>query len=71
MGSGLMEIKYFSTKNKDNIKLVIDIIQEVKDTKKTNNEQAIYNIKVRINDQFCPGDTLMIIRNDTICFISK
>ena len=52
MGSGLMEIKYFSTKNKDNIKLVINIIQEVKDTKKTNNEQAIYNIEVRINDQF-------------------
>ena len=55
---------------KDYIKLVKDTIQEVIDTYKTNDEHAINNVGFSINDQLFLETLLMIIRGNTIQFIS-
>ena len=47
-----------------------DTIQEVIDTYKTNDEQAINNLEFTINDQLFLETLLMIIRGTTIQFSS-
>ena len=65
-GRGYWKFNNSLLKNKDYIKLVKDTIQEVKDTYKTNDEQASYNTEFSINDQLFLETLLMIIRGNTI-----
>ena len=69
-GLGYWKFNNSLLKNKDYIKLVKDTIQEVKDTYKTNDEQATYNTEFSINDQLFLETLLMVIRGNTIQFSS-
>ena len=51
------------------MKLVKDTIQEVEDTYKTNDEQAINNIEFSVNDQLYMETLVMIIRGSTFSLV--
>ena len=67
-GRGYLKLNISLLKNKENIKLVKDTIQEVIDTYKTNEVQAVNVIEFTINDQIFLETLLMIIRGNTIQF---
>ena len=69
-GRGYWKFNNSLLKNKDYIKLVKYTIQELKDTYKTNDEQATYNTEFSINDQLFLETLLMIIRGNTIQYSS-